>query len=73
MFEATALLTITGAIVASIWLSLLIARLLLSAILLSMNHAAQRGVHAVATSSLSKPVVTSTASVRKSGEDSHRR
>ncbi len=73
MFDVMALLTITGAIVASIWLSLLIARLLLSAILLSMHHATQRGAHAVAAPSLSKPIVTSTVSLRKSEQDSSRR
>ncbi len=73
MFDGLALLTITGAIVASIWLSLLIARFLLSAILLSMHHAARRGTHAATGSSLPKQILTTTASIRESEEASRRR
>ncbi len=48
MFDVVSILIIAGAILASIWVSLLIARMLLSAILLSIHHAANRGVEAVA-------------------------
>ncbi len=73
MFDVVSILIIAGAILASIWLLLLIARVLLSAFLLSIHHAANRRVDAVGISPSPRQILKTTTSVRKSQNDSRRR
>ncbi len=54
MFDAISILIVAGTFLVLLWLSLLLARFLLSAILLSMQHGAHRGREAAFVSTLNR-------------------
>ncbi len=73
MFDAIAILTVTGAFLIILWLSLVLARFLLRAVLASMQHCAQRGTEAVFVPMSANQPANTKVFIGESGEDSHRR
>ena len=73
MFDPIAILTAAGAFLFILWLSLLIARFLMWAILESMRHGAHRRPEAALVPTPTKQHVRTKLSIGEPLEDSHRR
>lgn len=70
MFDAIAILTVAGSFLAILWLSLALARLLLRAVLASMQHCAERGPAAALLQTPAGQRAKSKTSVREPRSDS---
>jgi hypothetical protein len=73
MFDTISILIAASAFLVLLWLSIILARWLLSAILVSMQHGAQRGAQTACVPTSIRPILNSNRSIGESRRDFARR